>query len=155
MEPAGFVPVVCRRCRARLDCEVTLVDGQVVERRWIHGGVTLVDHTAEPVPGVVVSPVTVCDFCGCDEPRWSLPAGEHALVLSEPADGMPGYVTSWPWLACDTCRVFIDNDRWLELLGRAVARIALANPGLRIYPADVAKVHGTFRDARSGPAVPL
>lgn len=98
--------------------------------------------------------VVVCDFCSTPGPEWSFPCRDF---MAAPADAPPWLLQGFkgPWLACSTCRQYVDaNDRLglaihcAGVLSRRHVDVPLGEGIIRCQ-----EVQSMFFDHRDGPAV--
>jgi hypothetical protein len=146
---------ICRRCRRPLDWHVDRDTGLTA---WRHTTLDVdtgnADHPVDPIPMAGEEVVGVCDFCSQPGARWEYPAESF---------GTPAYGSIGSWGACETCHALIAAGNWKAVARRAVDGIVRNKPFGRLMTrkvrramaADLAGLHGLFRQHRTGPAKAL
>lgn len=115
-------PYICKICRRGLEHEIKLVGGQPVGETFTHNAAYKADHAPDPTVDLgFADQVSVCDFCGDENPTWEFECPSFEQVLP-PRDGATrSYGSVEGWFSCGPCHHYIQEGdldamwvRWLE-----------------------------------------
>jgi hypothetical protein len=104
---------ICRICREVLDIRTIAAFGVTT---YIHAGARTLDHEPDPALPGEVEARTFCDFCYEPEPGWVVPARDFLM----PTPDGSHYGSKGDWSSCETCAVFVREDRWDALFTRVL-----------------------------------
>jgi hypothetical protein len=113
--------------------------------------------------------MSLCDFCGSPDVRWTYPARDFAvreqgiaitegptLITTQPFDLTQ--VSDGGWDACPACSALIERSDRERLARRCAKRIVRDHPGLGLSlhqaTADARAIHDDFWSHREGQRVP-
>jgi hypothetical protein len=143
-------PKICQTCHRVLDFFERPALGIA---RYQHAARdAALGHEAVPVDPQPGQTRGRCDFCGADDPGFTLPVASFVM----PGSGDPGYASEGDWAACAECAARIRDGAWARLGSYVIGTmISQGEMPSREECDGIRAIHEMVRARVTGPLVPV